>query len=361
MCRLFFTLIFKNLIIVGFFFVSLPTLIRYKIKMKKTFVTLFMVLSISTLFAQNPLEGFTQSKDGVWYKFEQRNENGTLIREGDIVIGQASIRLGDSVTMDGFLYPPQPIFKATLQQKVFTGDLMEGLFLMKTGEICTFAFAHDSIAKAMQLPEFFKVEEFAFFRVKVDSVTTEEAMRIMDSINMTEQMKITDSLSKIEEEKISKYLKENGYKETDVDGIYFKSVKEGNGKTPANNDNVQVNYVGRFLDGRLFDTSVEEVAKAEGKHQEGRKYEPLPFTIGKRMMIEGFERGVKMMKEGGKAIIVIPSSLAYGGQQRGEIAPYSSLVFELELVKVEKNAPATTKSVTAPKTQPVKQRPTQTK
>ena len=55
-------------------------------------------------------------------------------------------------------------------------------------------------------------------------------------------------------------------------------------------------------------------------------------------MIVGFERGVKLMKEGEKAIIVIPSSLAYGARQRGEIPPYSTLVFELELLEIKDNA-----------------------
>ncbi|MDR0790113.1 MAG: FKBP-type peptidyl-prolyl cis-trans isomerase [Bacteroidales bacterium] len=304
--------------------------------MRKTILTLLLAFAAQSLIAQNPLEGYTKSDAGVWYKFEKRNDKGTPVKEGDIIIGQASIKLGDSLTMNGFMYPAQPIFMATMKQNVFKGDLMEGLFLMKAGEVCTFAFPYDSIGKAMQLPPFFKQEEYAYFRVSIDSLTTEEAMRKADSINYIEQSKLADSLEKEESGKIAKYLKEKGYSNEAVNGVYLHHISKGSEAKPDSTDNVKVNYVGRFLDGKLFDTSVEEVAKAEGMHQQGRAYEPLAFTIGRRMMIDGFERGVKMMNEGGKAIVVIPSALAYGGQQRGEIPPFSPLVFEIELVSIEK-------------------------
>lgn len=99
---------------------------------------------------------------------------------------------------------------------------------------------------------------------------------------------------------------------------------------------MKVHYVGKFLDGRVFDTSVESVAKESGKYDAMRKYEPLEFTIGKRQMIPGFEEAVKMMSEGEKGVVVIPSRLAYGARQRGEIPPFSTLIFELELVETEK-------------------------
>ncbi|MDR1725556.1 MAG: FKBP-type peptidyl-prolyl cis-trans isomerase [Bacteroidales bacterium] len=317
--------------------------------MKKTFLFFGAIFAFALCNAQHEpqntkktLEGFIKSSNDVWYKFEKHNENGKQVKEGDIIIGQASISLGDSITMDGFMYPSQPIFKATMQQNVFKGDLMEGLFLMKTGEICTFAFPHDSIAKAMPgLPPFFKENEYAYFKVKIDSTATEEDMRIADSLHSVEEAKLADSLEKLEDAAIEKYLTDNGFDKTKINGVYIKHIKEGSGEKPVENDNVKVHYAGRFLDGRLFDTSIDSVAKAANKYQQGRNYEPLQFGIGRHQMIEGFENGVKTMREGGKAIVVIPSALAYGRIQRGEIPPCSPLTFELELVKVEKT-PATT-------------------
>ena len=132
------------------------------------------------------------------------------------------------------------------------------------------------------------------------------------------------------------YLHKNNYSDIATDGVYYKQISKGGEIKPSEGNKVRVHYVGRFLDGRLFDTSVEEVAIAEGKHDNARVYQPLEFTIGKHQMIEGFERAVKMMSQGEKGIVVIPSSLAYGARQRGEIAPFSTLIFELELVEVIK-------------------------
>ena len=304
--------------------------------MKKIILVLLATFATQSLIAQNPLEGYQKSASGVLYKFEKQNDKGTPVKEGDIVIGQASIRLGDSLTMDGFAYPAQPIFMATMEQNLFKGDLMEGLFLMKSGEICIFAFPYDSIGKAMALPPFFKPSEYAYFRVNIESLTTEAEMMEMETARNAEQALLADSLEKTENARISQYLKEKGLSNKAVEDIYINQVLLGKGATPEIDDKVRVNYVGRFLDGKIFDTSIKEVAEAEGMHQPGRAYEPLEFTIGHRMMIEGFERGVKMMREGGKSVILIPSNLAYGKQQRGEIAPCSPLIFEIELVSVEK-------------------------
>ncbi|MDR1006326.1 MAG: FKBP-type peptidyl-prolyl cis-trans isomerase [Bacteroidales bacterium] len=307
--------------------------------MKRRILMIVMAFAVNNIMAQNPLEGFTTDQSGVVYKFEKKNDSGTKIKEGDIIIGHASVRLGDSITLNTFNQPSQPVFMATMKQNQFKGDLMQGLMMMRTGEVCTFAFPYDSIGKVMQLPLFFTKEQYAFFKVQIDSTTTEAEMRKADSIRHIAMEKVADSLRGLEGGKIEEYLKEKGYSNVAVNGIYYNSVSEGTGAKPDSNSIVKVHYVGRFLNGKLFDTSVEDVAKQEGMYQQGRKYEPLQFSIGKRQMIDGFERGVKMMKEGGKAIIVLPSALAYGGQQRGEIMPYSPLVFELELVSVEQ-APA---------------------
>ena len=147
---------------------------------------------------------------------------------------------------------------------------------------------------------------------------------------------MADSLQAIEMQVLVDYVRNNGFSDIATNGVYYKSTQQGNGTKPAQDKKVKVHYVGKFLDGRVFDTSVESVAKESGKYDAMRKYEPLEFTIGKRQMIPGFEEAVKMMSEGEKGVVVIPSRLAYGARQRGEIPPFSTLIFELELVEIEK-------------------------
>lgn len=78
------------------------------------------------------------------------------------------------------------------------------------------------------------------------------------------------------------------------------------------NSVVNVDYEGRLENGKWFDTSIEDTAKKEGIYNEGRKYEPLHFTIGQGSVIKGFEEALIGMKEGEEKTLDIKSSEAYG-------------------------------------------------
>ena len=84
----------------------------------------------------------------------------------------------------------------------------------------------------------------------------------------------------------------------------MKVVKQGS--------NVLVDYVGRFDDGKLFDTSKENLAKEEGTHIEDREYQPLEITLGQGMLIKGFEDALIGMKEGEEKTAKIKAKEAYG-------------------------------------------------
>jgi FKBP-type peptidyl-prolyl cis-trans isomerase FkpA len=97
-----------------------------------------------------------------------------------------------------------------------------------------------------------------------------------------------------------------------------------------------VNYVGRTLDDKVFDSSIEAVAKAAALNQPGRAYEPIQVIVGMGGVIPGWDEGLLLLNEGSKATFVIPSALAYGAQSPSEdIKPYSPLVFDVVLVKVK--------------------------
>lgn len=95
----------------------------------------------------------------------------------------------------------------------------------------------------------------------------------------------------------------------DLKGTGTALVKKGN--------QITVHYVGRLDDKNVFDTSVEEVAKACGKYNAGRNYnEGLSFTVGGGQMIPGFDKGVEGMKVGQTKTITIPAKEAYGERSK---------------------------------------------
>jgi len=111
---------------------------------------------------------------------------------------------------------------------------------------------------------------------------------------------------------------ENG--KTTPSGLRYVVEKEGTGATPTATSNVTVHYTGKFLDGRVFDSSV----------QRGQ-----PASFGLNQVIRGWTEGLQLMKEGAKYTFYIPYTLAYGEQgYPGAIPPKSDLIFEVELLKV---------------------------
>lgn len=103
-------------------------------------------------------------------------------------------------------------------------------------------------------------------------------------------------------------------------GLQYEVLKSGNGRQPKATDQVRCHYEGRLVDGTLFDSSI----------QRGE-----PAVFGVNQVIQGWVEALQLMREGDKWKLFIPYQLGYGEQGAGNaIPPYSTLVFEVELLKV---------------------------
>lgn len=113
-----------------------------------------------------------------------------------------------------------------------------------------------------------------------------------------------------------------GFDKTDS-GLRYKMISEGNGKKAEKGKTVSVHYKGMLADGTVFDSSY-------------KRKQPIEFPLGKGHVIEGWDEGIQLLKEGDQARFVIPSNLAYGSRGAGGvIPPDATLVFDVELVKVK--------------------------
>lgn len=119
------------------------------------------------------------------------------------------------------------------------------------------------------------------------------------------------------------YLDENAKKAgvtVTKSGLQYEVLTEGSGKSPKATDTVRCHYEGRLLDGTVFDSSFER---------------GTPADFGLNQVIPGWTEGVQLMKEGAKFRFTIPYLLAYGEQGAGaSIPPFSTLIFDVELIKV---------------------------
>ena len=122
--------------------------------------------------------------------------------------------------------------------------------------------------------------------------------------------------------------KENKDVVTLENGLQYKVIEKGKGKqNPTDNDNVTLHYKGSLIDGTVFDSSIE-------------RGEPATFPVN--AVIPGFSQALKLMTEGAKYIAYIPSDLGYGMNDMGTIKPCSTLIFEIELIKIEDSNDNTT-------------------
>jgi FKBP-type peptidyl-prolyl cis-trans isomerase FklB len=129
-------------------------------------------------------------------------------------------------------------------------------------------------------------------------------------------------------ERSQEFLAANGAKEgvtTLPSGLQYKELSAGEGKTPAPDSRVTVNYRGTLIDGSVFDSSYER---------------DKPSTLEVRKVIKGWREALQLMKEGAKWEIYVPPELAYGKTGRDKrIPPNSALIFEVELLSVEPAPP----------------------
>lgn len=131
---------------------------------------------------------------------------------------------------------------------------------------------------------------------------------------------LVDRVKKDGDEFVKNFLDCNDDAIQTASGLVYYSMKEGTGASPTLANQVEVHYHGTLTDGTVFDSSVE-------------RGQTISFPLGG--VIKGWQEGLAMMKEGGKATLVIPSDLAYGDGGSGDaIPPGATLKFEVELFKV---------------------------
>ena len=165
----------------------------------------------------------------------------------------------------------------------------------------------------------------------VSGVTGKNGLMTAEQASMTaqskmQQMKAEQMMKQYgpNKEKGEKFLAENAKKEgvkTLPSGVQYKVIKEGTGAIPADTSKVKVNYEGRTIEGKVFDSSYK-------RNQ--------PLTLRCNQTIKGWTDAMVHMPVGSVWEVYIPQNLAYGEREQGDIKPFSVLIFKIELLGIEK-------------------------
>jgi len=272
------------------------------------------VAIVFALGACSKYKGFKKDKSGFYYKFHgDIHDTADQPATGDLVGILLSMRAGDSL-----LIPMMP--NEMLMDSLYEGDLFAALRTMHVGDSATFILDGPKFFENMMSPgqEYEFGEDPLYFDVKLYGLMKKADFEKAKA-EYEAQMVERKGQEKIE---IEEYLEKNkDLKQTPI-GIYVKNVKKGSGDKVEPLQTVKVHYTGRFVDGTVFDSSVE-------------RGEPFTFTVGAGQVIPGWDAAVSDMRVGDKVTVLIPSELAYGEGRQG-IPPYSPLVFDIELLKIEK-------------------------
>ncbi len=291
--------------------------------MKKQIRMATMIVAGAAMLAacgSGDMKGYKQTENGLYYRFEQQDKNAQQVQEGDVLVGEMTIRLDTSVLRTNVgrterLMPAIP---------TYDGVLHEGILMMHLGDKATFAIEADSMAKFMQPnqmpPMYEKGKGMKFYyEINLQDIVTKDEFAAEQANYEAEMEKARDA----EPELIANYVKENNIKvQPNADGLYVIVKKQGKGTKVAVGRQVAIHYTGRLIDGTVFDSSVGN--------------EPLSYVVGQMGLIRGWEEGVMGQPEGTQLQLIIPSAMGYGPQGAGQmIPPYSTLIFDLDIVSVK--------------------------
>lgn len=259
------------------------------------------------------------------YFIEKQKGHGSKPDSGDIVKTHFAITLLDNTPVFSTFSKGKTPVEFTFGRKFDVKGFRQAISMMRPGGIATVimpsSLAYGENGRGDLIPPFTPfVYNIQFIGVKTKAqVAKEKKAKFLQKKLESKKAKEQESLN------IKKYLKDNKINmKPSPSGLYIVYMNHGKGNLAKKGSKVKVNYIGKLLDGSVFDSSFDK---------EGGK--PFEFVLGKGSVIKAWDEAISKMAEGGKATIIAPSKLCYGARGAGEnIPPYSPLVFNVELVEV---------------------------
>ena len=286
--------------------------------MKSLKVLVAFLLIASFANAQKAVKYSKSKTTGLSYVMHKSNKGAKLKLDDVVTLHIKYVTSKDSLVFDSWKMGKPVQLKIT--KAAFKGDLMDGLTLLTVGDSASFLINADSLFTktfAAPRPSFIDSNSFLNFTVKIISSTTEAALK-------AEELKAEKDNAMKENEVIAKYIADQKITPSKTStGLMYIISEPGTGEQAAAGKTVKVHYTGRLLDGTKFDSSLD-------------RNDPIEFKLGQGMVIKGWDEGIALLKVGGKALLIIPSNLAYGSRGAGGvIPPFAPLTFEVELVSVQ--------------------------
>ncbi|RAK70247.1 FKBP-type peptidyl-prolyl cis-trans isomerase [Hymenobacter edaphi] len=291
---------------------------------------------------------YNRLKSGIEYRIYKR-VNGRYTRQPALVPAAAAAayakRIGQVMALhveyrtakDSVLFRSRqqtggfPV-RVPLEALVRKGGLEEAISLLQPGDSAAFRFNADSLSLKSSgqpaPPQIKKHGNTMRLLVKVAAIQSQadamaaqqqmmEAMQAKAKLGEEKQKPVDDKL-------IQDYVQQNNLQvQKTASGLYYVVTQPGSGTPPTKGQTVSVHYRGTLLSGKEFDSSL-------------KRGQPIDFPLGVGAVIPGWDEGIGLLSKGSKAILLIPSGLAYGARGAGaDIPPHAVLRFDVELVDIK--------------------------
>ncbi len=267
-----------------------------------------------------PYPGFSSSGTGFHYRLIRIGESEAKASPGDYISASLEYRtMEDSVFFSA-------LRRFRLAEPSFAGSVEECFMMLSKGDSAEFIIsAKDffNITIEAPVPSFIGEDAKMIIAAGIKDIRSEkEYLEEMETF-----IRHLMNHSSVDIDKSFEKLAETEAMDpgTGSPGILYYHLREGYGEKIKRGDTVIIHYEGKFEDGRIFDST-------------RKRDEPFEYIYGHEgQLIKGLEEVVKMMREGGKALVYIPPELAFGekGSSTGIIPPSTPLLFEVEILKVQ--------------------------
>jgi FKBP-type peptidyl-prolyl cis-trans isomerase len=282
-----------------------------------------LLIGITVLFLASCNSGKTKFKkheSGLEYIIVDQNSSSSVKPViGDVLVLNMSYEKEDGTVLFSSANSDRKYLRTLALPSHEGGSFEDGLALLNVGDSAVFRINAESFLKNSEtlskLPKGIGPEDLLIIKVRLVEILEKSEFdeHLVEKYHQSEEAEM---------EVLKKYLQNSNITVAPTpSGLYFVEQVKGTGKQPQINDVVSVHYTVKLIDGLVIETSLDK--------------EPITFKLGTNQVVKAWDEGITKMRVGGKAIIIAPSKIAYGEKGQGDILPYSTLVFEVELISIQ--------------------------
>lgn len=286
------------------------------------YITLILIVCLSSgcggaSIINQPESSQEMTSSGVRYHFYQKNKRGRSLQNGELVSFRMVVQNHQDSLLSDQLFQEYPFEKDYFIYKPYFKDIFSQV---QEGDSLCFWINSDSLASkpGFLTPPLIQANTDIKWTVKILKISSKEEIRK----KIAEDLKVT---REVDQQLISEYIDRISQKDTSIrfehtdTGIHYFLHRAGQGSQPQNGDTVSIRYIGKLLNGKIYNQS-------DGNHE---------FFLG-GFSPPGLNEGIALLREGAKGTFIIPSELAYGEKgMRGVVPPNAIVVFDVELIEVK--------------------------